>query len=360
MNPRSFILTTIIWLLGPEPQAFGQYPATTYLRSGYGNNMYGSKTAYFWKHPVFRAPVLVNSLMSIQFGGNTCTAIQVNVVSRHGARYTSADDMRAFTTLQNKLKAEMGDQTYSFMNTWTNKYPESQADLLTPLGKEEMDYLGERLGFQLRDLLTNAVDGTMFKNSSIKFSVTRKVRTQESAKSFQNGLARSVLRKNDTSMPVVVRDKILRFYEDCKRYDEVTATIPELTKFQNGPEMHMVRDEITAKLQMNSTLTVGKFTKFGPSISFRNPVLHYDLSFQDLLDILYVHATTCFKKLPSGVLTLHKILSREALLSLSLYIYIYHAVKYYSYAKRQNFQLLQIQRICRGQIQHSLNIDCCL
>ena len=255
MNTSQFVLA-LLSLFVLDQVAYGQFTAGQYQRDGYGNNFYGVKTGYFWEHPS-RQGFVENGHMYTQLEGNNCTAIHVNVVSRHAARYTSVDDMRAFSTLQNKLKVELGDQGYAFINNWQNRYPENKAQLLTELGHMEMNYIGYTIGVQLKDLLAKASDGSVIRNGAIKFGATWKTRTQESARSFQSGLSGSVLNNNDTSIPVAIRDKVLRFWDNCKNYEEASASNPEQIKFQNGPEMQMVRNEITNKLQLSSTLSVG-------------------------------------------------------------------------------------------------------
>ena len=262
---QSTVLVTVLLcgLLEPGQRAQGQYTPDLYRRWGYGNNMYGPKTGYFWSYPV-KDPTPMNTLMNIQFEGRTCKAMHVNFLARHGGRYTSAAEMQAFTDLQNKLKSGVLDQQYSFINTWKNRYLLDQAERMTPMGKDEMEYLGNRLGLQLRELLAKVLARPAVGNNSIKFGATRLVRTQTSAMVFHGGLFRGAFDRpvrNDESFPVTVRDKVLRFYDNCKNYEKAIANKPELTKFQNGQEMRNVREDISSKLKLNSTLTVGKYVE---------------------------------------------------------------------------------------------------
>ena len=172
--------------------------------------------------------------------------------------------MQAFTDLQNKLKSGVLDRQYSFINTWKNRYPLDQAERMTPMGKDEMEYLGNRLGLQLRELLAKVLARPAVGKNSIKFGATRLARTQTSAMVFHAGLFRGAFDRpvrNDESFPVTVRDKVLRFYDNCKNYEKAIANKPELTKFQNGQEMRNVREDISSKLKLNSTLTVGEYVE---------------------------------------------------------------------------------------------------
>ncbi|XP_053381552.1 uncharacterized protein LOC128545930 [Mercenaria mercenaria] len=172
---------------------FGACQPNTYISTGFGNNQYGTKTAYFWTYP--KSEHVKNKLMKITMDGRTCNAVHVNLVSRHGARYTSVEDMRSFSALKQKLKHNFTNKTYNFINNWVSRYPEEKETLISALGQREMAYLGKHFGTELHDLLNGTVstDGTPI---SVQFAATRKTRTQESAKYFFRGLTDVLLGQN--------------------------------------------------------------------------------------------------------------------------------------------------------------------
>lgn len=227
----------------------------SYTNSGYGNNQYGTKTAYFWRYPE-RDPVL-NNLMTVALNGRTCNAVHVNIVSRHGARYTGLTDMRSFSKLQQKLKDKFTNQKYDFINKWINSYPEGKVYMLSALGEREMFYLGSFYGKEFHDLLNEAVltDGDM---NSLKFAATNRVRTQDSADWFFKGLTKVLLGKTMTTLKQEIRDDILLFFHNCKRHTHDIAHVDELTKFENGPVFQTVMQEMRHTLGTNVSLTVGK------------------------------------------------------------------------------------------------------
>lgn len=227
---------------------------SSYINNGYGNNQYGVKTAYFWTYP--NNGLVKNRLMQAVVGGRTCNAVHVNVVARHGARYTGLKEMRSFTTLQQKLKNNFSNQNYSFINHWVNNYPEEKAELLSVLGKQEMFYLGKYFGSELFDLLngTLAHDGTV---KFLNFTATRKIRTQNSAKYLYSGLANILIGQNLTSITPEIRDDLLRFYDNCKKYEQDISDKGEVTKFENGQIFQKMIADISRRLAANVSLTTG-------------------------------------------------------------------------------------------------------
>lgn len=229
--------------------------SNSYMGSGYGSNQFATKTCYFWTYPK-QTPVR-DSLVTTSLDGRSCNAVQMNVVSRHAARYTSVNDMRSFTALKQKLQGSFTNEKYNFINSWTNKYPETEAELLTDLGKEEMFYLGSVFGTELHSFLrgTISTNGSL---NSLQFASTRKTRTQESADWFFRGLSSILIGRNITNLKADVRDDILRFYDDCKRYERDTSDLDDLTKFENGEVFQTMIEEIKVRMGTNISLTIGK------------------------------------------------------------------------------------------------------
>lgn len=287
---------------------------TSYLTKGYGNNQYGTKTAYFWAYPE-RNPVQ-NRLMKIALGGRACDAVHVNILSRHGARYTSVNDMRSFTTLQQKLSHTFTNKAFSFINDWVNKYPEDNAELLTDLGYKEMAYLGKFYGKELKSLLNGTVspEGNLL---SARFGTTRKTRTQESALWFYKGLTGVLTGQELSNLKPEVRDSVLRFYENCKRYEQETADLSEQMKFENGPLFQKVRIDVTRRLGTNASLSVGDIKMLyrlcATELAIMDnadwcklmaeserEVLEYDNDIEDYITRLYGHVVTGQMSCPLG------------------------------------------------------------
>ncbi|XP_045212929.2 multiple inositol polyphosphate phosphatase 1-like [Mercenaria mercenaria] len=311
MALSAFIATIIPVFIGLKS---GACRPNTYITTGFGNNQFGTKTAYFWTYP--ESEHVKNKLMKITMDGRTCNAVHVNLVSRHGARYTSVRDMRSFTALQQKLKHNFTNQTYDFINNWVNRYPEEKETLISALGEREMAYLGTHFGTELHDLLNGTVstDGTP---TSVQFAATRKTRTQESAKYFFRGLTDVLLGQNLTSVKPSIRDNILRFFDNCKRYEQETADLSEQAKFESGPIFQKVVTDITERLGTNVSLTVGDvkmiYRLCATELAIRNnadwcslltdadrDVLEYDNDIKDCITRWYEHKITGQMSCPFG------------------------------------------------------------
>ncbi|XP_053392475.1 multiple inositol polyphosphate phosphatase 1-like [Mercenaria mercenaria] len=292
--------------------SFGQH--VSYTTMGYGNNQYGVKTAYFWTYP--EKDHAKNHLMKITMDGRSCNAVHVNVVARHGARYTGLAEMRSFSILHEKLKHNFTNRKYDFINTWINSYPEAKAEQLSVLGKREMTYLGKYFGTELFDLLNGTVSADD-NPVSVHFAATRKTRTQEGAKLFYSGLTDAIIGQNLTNVKPEIRDNILRFYDNCKRYEQETADLSEQTKFENGPVFQKVIVDITKRLGANVSLTVGDvkilYMLCATELAIMSnadwcslltdadrEVLEYDNDIKEYITRLYGHAVTGQMSCPLG------------------------------------------------------------
>ncbi|KAL4240702.1 PHOsphatase [Mactra antiquata] len=276
-----------------------------YIENGYGNNQFSTKTSYFWTYP--KQEPVTDSLSSAYLHGRSCAAVHVNILSRHGARYVSIDDMRAFSELKDKLAGKFTNQSFDFINTWVNNYPEKEAELITSLGEEEMSYIGNTFGQELLSFLRKAygADGL----NAFQFSATRKLRTKESAHWFYQGLMKNLNGQNFPSMTPDVRDDILRFYDHCTKYELQTSNITELLKFENGTEFQKMINDIKARLGTNVELTAADvkmmYRLCATELAIMNnsdwctiqtdkerEILEYDNDIEDYITRLYGYSVT--------------------------------------------------------------------
>ena len=229
----------------------------TYMQHGYHNNEFATTTAFLWKHAK-RIPVK-NDLMTVTIDQRTCTAVHTSYVSRHATRYVGVDDMRDFTKIQNKIKYSFENQNYSFVETWANNYPEEKAEAIAHLGEYELEYLGTLFANRLHGLLSLAVEDNGTFTDEVRFTATYKTRTQTSAKLFSGWLSKALVGINKQTENVRIRNDVLRFYKNCKAYDEATSNLQEVTLFEQGPHFQGVIRNVVERLNLNGTFTAGKF-----------------------------------------------------------------------------------------------------
>ena len=204
--------------------------------------------------------------MNVAMNNRTCTAVHANLVSRHAARYPSVNTLGIFTKLHEKIKGAYQNHSYSFIDTWNNTYPAEKADTVSELGGYEMEYLGEMYGSRLGDLFKAGFSSTGF-TDRLQFGATSKARTQTSVKMFSDWFSMSVMVDFYTLDRVPVRDQVLRFFKNCNAYEQAASDKQEMVKFENGPHFQKVINNIVEKLQLNTTLTMGKLARpiFDPS-----------------------------------------------------------------------------------------------
>ena len=223
------------------------------LMDGYGNNLFASKTGYFWTHP--KKTPQTDEMYRVIHNGQKCKAIQFNLVSRHAARYTSIADMYSFTNLQNKIKSNYRNSNFSFISTWVNNYPRNKDSSVSELGVKEMQYLGMKYAKSLHTLFSGQQKRTKLVTSS-------KTRTKTSGLAFINGMNNEYSYQNPAQVMPVVDEKVTRFYEDCTNYESRVAEnktfMHEMYDFQISAIFQKMIDGIVKNLGMNRTLSAGK------------------------------------------------------------------------------------------------------
>ena len=64
---------------------------------------------------------------------------------------------------------------------------------------------------------------------------------------------------NKQTENVMIRNDLLRFYKNCKAYDDATSDLQEVTLFEQGPHFQAVIRNVVERLNLNGTFTVGKY-----------------------------------------------------------------------------------------------------
>jgi hypothetical protein len=212
--------------------------------------IFGAMTPYFWVKDKYEN-ITENEDSTIMYKGETCQIVNLNLLLRHAARYPSLYWIhrmnRLHTRLQNNSQAV---DRHPFLQNWTNSFPDSLEYSQSAIGDDEKIQLGRRFGLRFQQLF----DGNM---DRIKYSVTTKKVTYESFKTFQESLS-DTLNSSNSRPKAENKNKQLRFYSYCKKYDQLSEKAnSEYNLFLGGSEMKNVVDKI--KIKLDISISKGKF-----------------------------------------------------------------------------------------------------
>lgn len=219
----------------------------------YGKLLFGTKTPYFWARDA-NETIAADSGMTITHNGQTCKAIYVDALLRHGARYPTSGYIVDMQSLLPKLQGLPSASQHPFLSTWVDKFPMNLNSQLSSLGRNEQYTLGKRFGSRFRSLL---------QPNRTQYYATFKKRTQDSSKLFEQGLTGRQMSEDLTNGTQPIIDNImLRFFDNCKEYSihvlNNDTAYEEYFKFQRGPEfsamIKAVSDRITDG-NMNLTIS---------------------------------------------------------------------------------------------------------
>ena len=218
--------------------------------------VFSTKTAYDWVVNT-TATIDEDQGMTITYDGKTCNAIHVNMVGRHGYRNPGDDDMEDFTKIRDALVADMdpSSEYFAFLRDWVNRYDPQMEKMLVPRGREEWLGLGRRMAKRFKSLLRNESD-------AIELMSSDEERSKSSSKAFFAGLTEGLLGSSRTDRNPILSDPIIRFYDDCARYDEEVDDVeyPEVIKFKGSEHIANVKNGIKTRLGLeNVTITYGKY-----------------------------------------------------------------------------------------------------
>ncbi|XP_069124088.1 multiple inositol polyphosphate phosphatase 1-like [Argopecten irradians] len=231
-----------------------------------GRELFGTKTPYLWT----RQDMDTSDLSSVQYKGQTCSAVYVDGIYRHGARYPSLKWIHRMDNLRTLLSTESGiDQ---FVVDWVNAFTADKETQLSALGKQEMVVLGERLGSRFQTFLNSRTD-------MIKFFSSTKDRSKDSATYFQEGLGNKF--GTNVSLPIALDNLMLRFYDSCKLYEQLMdndKTFEEYDKFLSGPEM------TDAVSYVNRAVLNGHFNLSFDQVKIMQQICAFELAFFNTSD----------------------------------------------------------------------------
>ncbi|XP_021340152.1 multiple inositol polyphosphate phosphatase 1-like, partial [Mizuhopecten yessoensis] len=232
----------------------------------FGRELFGVKTPYLWS----RQSSDVTDLTSVQYNGQTCRAVYVDGLYRHGARYPLLKQINRMNELHRLLSG--GNGIDPSVVDWVNAFKADKAAQLSALGQQEMVVLGERLGSRFQSLLSSEKD-------RINFYSSAKDRAKDSATYFQKGLGNTI--GTNLSIPTTIDTLMLRFYDSCKLYNKIMdneKTFEEYDKFLTGPEMTNVVTNV------NNAVLRGHFNLTFEHVKIIQQICAFELAFFNTSD----------------------------------------------------------------------------
>jgi len=151
-----------------------------------------------------------------------CELLSLYLVARHGSRYPTSKNIKAFDKLAELLARHSGEVTQPWMVGWRNPFQDDDQGLLSQRGIDEHVGLGKRFAARFKSAVLP------YRPNLVSFTSSQSPRTAQSAGAFGQGMLPSwapiaVLSESTT------KDLVLRFFQNCQRYQVEVATNPAAT-----------------------------------------------------------------------------------------------------------------------------------
>lgn len=226
------------------------------INTGLGNNFFGRRCSYFWRFQQ-RSGQKNEFMNAINENGQTCNAVHLSFIGRHGARLPDASDLTYFDHLKDVIiKHSSKLLKYQFVKYWTN-YQFVNASHVTPLGHLEMKYLGSFYGTVLYDLFHNKISP-----ETIRLVSSSKQRAHTSVRDFFRSLSLSTNDDINKNIHVSENNTLLRFWDNCPNYKisvtDNSTVMYELNAFRNSSNYTSIIQAVTDRVGMNQTFTLSK------------------------------------------------------------------------------------------------------
>ena len=173
--------------------------------------------------------------MKMNHDDKVCKVVHVSMLKRHGGRYPFMTETNSLEDLRKRVLGSPGGPKYNGLG---EGYTQSNAEQLAPLGEQEQFDLARITGIIYNSLLKN-------KGNYIMFISSTKQRNRFSNLNFQYGLNKTV--NGIGNLNNVVNGSLLRFHEDCNRYDTLKGS-DDNEIYTKSPECSTIRDNLQDKL----------------------------------------------------------------------------------------------------------------
>ena len=182
------------------------------------------------------------------------TAIQINMVHRHGERFPSSKDVRKMNDFSKKINGIKNlSKLVNLTLPWYTKFVEIEHKMLSKEGETVLYRLGKRIRNRFPEVFTKT-----YTPYNYKFVSTSKTRTTGSAVSIGLGLYEGYghlgpSKEQPIHLQVTPCDKdiILKAVDNCPRYkievDDNDDATKEVKMFEKGKEMQNVIDNMKFK-----------------------------------------------------------------------------------------------------------------
>ncbi len=219
---------------------------------------HGTKTSYMRSFTKEELQLLTNIELYVP---DTCKPIHISALYRHGTRYPSRRDIIDALKLAQKIRNRIINKKAQELNDWHIPFALKDAKELAPLGAEEMRHIGRRLGTRFRKLLQDA------EAEEVVYYTSSRTRSMSSAEHFQVGLGEAL--EKDMGKQLLLRDDILRFYDNCTHYLNSVENNKEALKdyytFRSGSSMQKLAKKLSFRLGLpdEMQLTTGVYMCVG-------------------------------------------------------------------------------------------------
>lgn len=157
------------------------------------------------------------------FYPSVCTPKQLTLLLRHGTRFPSSGDIKRAAKFMEKLQHVELLSDFTELKNWKNDFTKENEKILSESGRKENAEIAASFIKSFPELFeAAAMDRERF-----EFVASDTQRTKASADGFAQGMAESLsLIKDRVSEQLILRNDLLRFFENCANYKYKVSTIP--------------------------------------------------------------------------------------------------------------------------------------
>ncbi|XP_017283551.1 multiple inositol polyphosphate phosphatase 1-like [Kryptolebias marmoratus] len=209
-----------------------------------------TKGRYEEVNPHLVEDILAVNTSILQPPSAQCRVIHLTAIVRHGTRYPTAKNVKKMQRFHELVRKEArGLQWWvrEIRTRWKMWYTEDMDGRLARKGVEDLKHLAVRLS----KLFPSVISEATLRAALVEFITSSKHRCVNSTLSFQAGLT-ELWDIKDVEFDHTVNDALMRFFDQCTKYvrdvGDNPSAMPELDKFQQGPEMNRVLQKIADRL----------------------------------------------------------------------------------------------------------------
>lgn len=221
-------------------------------------DVFSTKTTYEWATGTRKDPIRMNEDFEFQSDGRKCTAVHVNMIIRHGARWPSDSKMEYIEGMSKKIKQMKSSSVFQEIDKWTYRYSMEESSNLVKTGEDEQQLIGQNTWNRFASLFE------LFGGKYVKFLSSYKDRCINSAKYFHIGFYTNMTEKPDFSYEV--NNDLLRFYDGCEKYEVLVEdnedNYEDVRVFEKSELFQNVRSSVEQRLGLSADTLSNSRTLF--------------------------------------------------------------------------------------------------